>query len=109
MDGPLITVERAGELLLCSRSRVFELIGEGRLARGPKFGRHTVVTLESVLALAEAAPGPTRRAPRQRTSSSSAQFDAELRAAVRRARPGSAGCTSHKGIEIIGGTTPRLT
>ncbi|QSQ10776.1 hypothetical protein [Myxococcus landrumensis] len=50
LDGPSITVERAAELLQCKRTRVFELLAEGRLKRAPKFGKKTTVILESVLA-----------------------------------------------------------
>lgn len=62
-----LTVAEAAELLRCGRSRVFELLAEGRLVRAPKFGRHTVITRESVEALlapADPPPAKRRRAPR---------------------------------------------
>jgi hypothetical protein len=86
-DGPLITVERAAEILLCSRSRIFELIGVGTLTRGPKFGKHTVVMLESVLGAAEGSEAKKPRAPRlSRRQQKNAQFEEELRAALERSR-----------------------
>jgi excisionase family DNA binding protein len=69
----LLDVDEAAARLRCSRRRVFELLAAGTLARGPKYGRRTVITAESVEAalvaselatcpVAEAAP--KRRAPR---------------------------------------------
>lgn len=71
---PNVTVEEAAELLHCGRSRVFELLADGRLQRGPKFGRQTVITRESVEALArgEETEKPKRR--RQRVSRSAKQL-----------------------------------
>lgn len=82
LDGPLVTIERACELLHCRRTRLFELIAEGRLARGPRFGKKTTLTRESVLRCIEApikiAPKPGR--PR-RNSTAAAEA---ARAAFRR-------------------------
>lgn len=78
-DGPTITVERACELLHCGRTRLFELIGEGKLERGPKFGRATTVRTDSVLALLDVPP-PSRPAARRGRKPSRAQWAAELRA-----------------------------
>lgn len=69
----LLDVDEAAARLRCSRRRVFELLTDGTLVRGPKYGRRTVITTESVEAalvasepapcpVAEAAPRP--RAPR---------------------------------------------
>jgi hypothetical protein len=46
--GPAVTIERAREILQCSKSRVYELLGEGRLVRAPKYGKKTQVTTTSV-------------------------------------------------------------
>ncbi|WP_375765672.1 helix-turn-helix domain-containing protein [Archangium gephyra] len=69
----LLDVDEAATRLRCSRRRVFELLADGTLARGPKYGRRTVITAESVadaLVASESAPcpaaeaAPKRRAPR---------------------------------------------
>ncbi|WP_395856562.1 helix-turn-helix domain-containing protein [Cystobacter fuscus] len=58
MSGAL-TVDEAASRLRCSRRQVFNLLAAGTLARAPKYGRKTVVTVESV-ALALAPPAPTQ-------------------------------------------------
>jgi len=86
-DGPLVTVARVAALLHCGRSRVFELLAAGQLARGPKLGRCTVVRLDSVLALINeerATPKSSPLKPR-RIRASSGQLASDLRAAVLRA------------------------
>lgn len=42
-----ITVERAGEILGCSRRRVFQLLADGTLERAPRYGRRVRVYLAS--------------------------------------------------------------
>jgi hypothetical protein len=85
-DGPLVTVTRAGELLHCGRSRIFELLADGRLERGPKLGRATVVRLDSVMALIQEGLPPKSQPPKRRkVRPSRGQLAAELRAAVARA------------------------
>ena len=46
-----VPVETAAMLLGCGRSRVFELLTEGRLRRGKRTGRHCMVTRQSIEAL----------------------------------------------------------
>jgi hypothetical protein len=66
-DGPTITIERAGELLHCSRARVFELIAAGVVDRGPRYGRRSTVITETVLraAVAPASSGEALKHPRR--------------------------------------------
>lgn len=82
-DGPTVTIERAAELLHCSRARVWQLLAEGKLTRAPRYGRRTVVTTESVF---DAALGtidiPLPQRPRRRGLVGLAE---ELRSAVSRA------------------------
>lgn len=59
---PSVTVEQAAELLGCQRSRVFELLAEGRLLRAKRVGRKAQITRASVEAYASAAPEPAPRA-----------------------------------------------
>jgi len=73
MNGKLLlTVEQAAEQLLCSRSRVFELLATGVLKRGPKFGKKTCVTAKSVEQAirehGEDSPPPKRRPSRARAA-----------------------------------------
>lgn len=68
-DGPTITLARAGELLHCGRTRVFELIREGVLEIAPRFGRKTTLVTASVLkALAMGPRKPGRRARAARST-----------------------------------------
>lgn len=66
----LLDVDEAAARLHCSRRRVFQLLADGTLVRGPCYGKRTVITLESVeAALAPPAPATGRpaaapRAPR---------------------------------------------
>ncbi|MCP3137536.1 hypothetical protein [Pyxidicoccus xibeiensis] len=68
----LLDVEQAASRLRCSRRRVFELLAAGTLVRGPKYGRRTVITAESVNAalvptealVLTTTEAPKRRAPR---------------------------------------------
>jgi excisionase family DNA binding protein len=84
-DDQLLTVEEAAALLRCSRSRVYELLNDGTLVRGPKFGRHTVIPLSSVRAavLIPVEPPPPAK-PRRRRSRSN--FNEEIDAVIARAR-----------------------
>ncbi len=74
----LLTVMEAATTLRCSRRRVFELLADGTLTRGVKFGRETVVVAESVFAALEVAyhPVATRTRVRKPTQSFSARLDA---------------------------------
>lgn len=65
-DGPSVTVERACELLHCSRARVFELLKEGRLQRAVRLGRQTTIITASVLAMATLPPRPEPKKRRTR-------------------------------------------
>src|SRR3954465_711339 len=66
--GTVVTVSEAARALRCGRTRVFELLAEGRLVRGQKFGRETVVTIASIEALQAAqTPGAPPRRRRQPT------------------------------------------
>jgi excisionase family DNA binding protein len=84
-DGPTITIERAAELLHCSRSRVFELLADGRIQRAPKFGKRTTIVTASVLECLEPELKPPQVLKKRRYRSR-AQLDEELRAACERAR-----------------------
>lgn len=82
-ESPVVTIDQAMELLHCSRSRVFELLQEGRLVRAPKVGRATVIFRDSVLAIFDfdpASKGPAKRTRTKRPSRSVSQLVAELRA-----------------------------
>ncbi len=80
----LLAIDEAAAHLRCSRRRVFELLADGTLTRGPKYGKRTVVTAESV----EAALQPTVTEPQapQRRTRSSKSFKAELDAMLERRR-----------------------
>lgn len=84
----LLDVDQVAERLRCSRRRVFELLQDGTLTRGPRFGRCTVVTLESVEAALAAPAAPTEQpAPQPRARRGlAADVDAllEKRRAARR-------------------------
>lgn len=84
IDGPTVTIDRAAELLHCSRARAWQLLAQGVIMRAPRYGRRTVVTTESVhaaaLGMTEAPPTPR---PRRRRGS--AHLAEELWAAVSRA------------------------
>lgn len=47
-DGPVVTVDRAAELLKCSRRRVFQLLADGTVRKAQSFGRQTLVITESI-------------------------------------------------------------
>jgi excisionase family DNA binding protein len=85
-DDRLLTVAEAAALLRCSRSRVYELLKDGTLVRGPKFGRHTVIPESSVKAalLPVEQPVPLPAKPRRRRSRSN--FNEEIDAVIARAR-----------------------
>lgn len=57
-----VTVAEAAARLGCSRSRVFELLRDGVLARAAQRGRATMVTTDSV---DDALVAPPRRGPRR--------------------------------------------
>lgn len=85
MDAPTpalalsLTVDEAAALLRCGRRRVFELIADGTLTKAPRYGRHTVVTTESVHAALEA---PVEDAPKKRVRFRSRMNDAGFDAMV---------------------------
>ena len=78
----LLDVDETTALLRCSRRTVFKLLANRTLARGPKYGRRTVITAESVeaaLVASEAAPCPVAKAtPKRRTPRSLKTDLAEL-------------------------------
>jgi hypothetical protein len=84
----LLDVEEAADWLRCSRRRVFQLIADGTLTKGPKYGRRTVVTTESVAAALAPTPTPvsvltTPMAPKQRAPRS---LQADLKALAEKQR-----------------------
>ncbi len=52
-QGPMMTVDAAGRMLGCRRTRVFELVKAGKLKRGKSSGRATMLARASVEALAK--------------------------------------------------------
>jgi excisionase family DNA binding protein len=86
MTPALLTVAEAAETLRCKRTRVFELIADGTLVRGAKYGRKTVVLAESVFAALEKTyDPPAKKRTRFRTNRS---FEAALDEVVARQRAG---------------------
>lgn len=86
LDGPTITVQRAGEILHCGRTKVFELVADGHIRTAPRFGRRATVYTEDVTRLAlEGIPtrGRRRRAPAPRVAT-----DAGIEAALARLQAG---------------------
>lgn len=84
----LLTVEEAAQALHCSRRRVFELLADGTLARGPKYGRRTVITagsVEAALVASEPTPCPVTEAAPKRRAPRSLAVDLEALAAQQRA------------------------
>ena len=78
----LLTLPEVEALLHCKRRRIFDLLKDGTLIRGPRFGRHTVIRAESVYAALEAnydPPVPAKRKQYTKTSMNEA-FDAVLAA-----------------------------
>ncbi len=60
----VVSVEEAGRILGCKRSRVFELLSDGVLERAPRYGRALRIYRDSVdRALMPASNGRKRRAP----------------------------------------------
>lgn len=60
------TVEEAAAKLRCSRRRIFELLADGTLIRGKRYGKRTVIVAESVSAALEVDPIPAP-APRRKS------------------------------------------
>jgi excisionase family DNA binding protein len=83
----LLTVDEAAAELRCKRRRVFELLADNTLVRGPKYGRQTVITAESVAA-ALAAECHTRQLEQKPTAKRRAPkaFKADLDALAERQR-----------------------
>ncbi len=83
----LLTVDEAAAELHCKRRRVFELLADNTLVRGPKYGRKTVITAESVAA-ALAAECHTRQPEQRPTAKRRApkSFKAELAELAERQR-----------------------
>lgn len=73
----LPTVEEAGQVLRCCRAKVFRLILAGVLVRGPRYGKRSTVTRESVLAALEAAP-VEHSAPKKRIRRARGSFSARI-------------------------------
>ena len=65
MSVDVVSIEQAGELLGCGRSRVYELIASGTLEAAPKFGRQLRIYRASV---DRALLGHVRSAGRKRRS-----------------------------------------
>lgn len=86
LRGSLLTVDEAAETLRCSRSRVFELLANGTLARGARYGRRTVILAESVFAALEADYHPPAPPPKPRRRVSKADFDQAVDAVVAQSR-----------------------
>ena len=49
LDGPAVTVDRAGDMLGCSRRQVFVLLAADRLERAQSAGRQTMIVTQSVI------------------------------------------------------------
>lgn len=79
-DGPTVTVDRAGELMHCSRRKVFELLERGTLRRAKSFGRQTLVVTASIYEALEVEPVaviPSRPRSRRETAElMAARFEA---------------------------------
>lgn len=58
----VVTIEQAGEILGCSRRRVFQLLADGTLERAPRFGRQLRIYRASV----DRALAPPVKRPRHR-------------------------------------------
>lgn len=74
----LLDVDEAAARLRCSRRRVFELIADGTLVKGPKYGRRTVVTAASVALALEPAPERVPTVPESPKARTPRTFVAEL-------------------------------
>jgi hypothetical protein len=76
-----VSVEEAQTLLGCGRSRIFELLRNGALRRGPKMGRAAMIcakSLEALLERVESGNGE-HRTTRQDTERGQSTRDAILR------------------------------
>jgi hypothetical protein len=74
----LLTIAETAATLRCSRRRVFQLLSDGTLVRGKRYGRQAVILAESVYAALEATyDPPTKRVRRARGAEKDA-FDALL-------------------------------
>lgn len=71
----LLTVPEVAAMLRCGRSKVFELLQDGTLQRGPCFGRKTVILQESVFNVMESAYDPPPP-PKKRIRNKQAHEDA---------------------------------
>lgn len=83
----LLDVDETATRLRCSRRQVFKLLTDGTLARGPKYGRRTVITAESVeaaLVASELAPCPVAEAAPKRRAPRSLKADLDALAAKQR-------------------------
>lgn len=70
----LLTIQESAARLHCSPRRVYELLASGLLARGPRYGKRTVVTEESVVAALVPVEVPLKR-KRKRPSKKSVVED----------------------------------
>lgn len=79
-DPVLLTVYEAADVLRCSPKRVRQLVADGTLVRGPKFGKKATVDAGSVYAACQLSYSP--KAPRKRRArvQSRADFDAAIEA-----------------------------
>lgn len=75
----LLTIDEAAAVLRCGRRKVFALLAQGVLTRGPCYGAKTVVLAESVYDACNATPMPAPEKPRRvRKSQRRATFEAEI-------------------------------
>lgn len=79
MTVDVVSVEQAGEILGCKRSKIFELLAEGKLQRAPRIGRSLRIFRDSVDQLLRPAPKRRRKAPRRVASEGFAALRASLR------------------------------
>lgn len=81
MSVDVVSVEQAGEILGCKRSKIFELLAEGKLQRAPRIGRSLRIFRDSVDRLLKPVLKKPR-APTRRVLKAPESFD-ELRRSLR--------------------------
>jgi hypothetical protein len=86
----LMTAAEAMATLRCGKTRLFELLADGTIQRGARYGRHLVILAESVYAACEAEyhppEAPKRRRGRRGAAAAADAFLAKFRAERRRSR-----------------------
>lgn len=79
----LVSIEIVMAALGCSRSRVYELLADGTLDRGPKFGRRTLITAASVRSAIHSGPvGPAPTKSRRRVRRARGSLSQQIHAAA---------------------------